>query len=787
MSARSAHDFLTETLLEICTAQGIDSPQIILETPRQKGFGDLSCNVAMSAAKQLRKNPREIAQSIASAFPTSADMIDAVEVAGPGFLNFRIANGYYHNLLAEILKDPSNFGSSDHGNGERWHFEFVSANPTGPLNVVSARAASIGDTLVRVFRKLGYSTHSEYYVNDGGRQVRLLGASLRARLAQIASNSETADIPDGGYHGEYVLDMARKFAKEHPTDALPDDDLLGRQAADMIRDEQQTTLETFLVEFDRWFRESELYESGSVDKAIRELIDRDLTYEKDGARFFRASDFGDSEDRVVITSDGRYTYIVPDIAYHLLKHNRSDHVVTLLGPDHHGHILQLRSALKALTSVEEEERFFHPLIIQQVNLKRSGQLVKMSKRAGVGIVLDELIDEVGVDAARFFFLRRKTSSPLDFDLDVAKKNTDENPAYYVQYAHARIHSILRRPTADIGGAPNLSLLVEEEEIDMIRMLSRFPATLQAVVNGIDPQPLTTYLIELARTFHSFYAKHRIIIDDETISGARVALCKTVAEVIREGLDLMGASAPKKMLSLLRYKNSPKHKIEHIKDIFNNLRGRGFVPSRRRGDTGVVYTLQRELGIWGSNVTLPALGAIKMNSMKINANTKIRQFSLDNTGWKSVVKDVINKYGHYDNKRQRQSLHSTVGNTPNTQNLQIKIETDKLSIVCSPDEYVGIWAIENVRDKIIEKMQAMILVKAEVKSESNKEYFWYNSAKILTDFNYESFFNLLLTGKASFKIELYKYPNGAVKYRGPVVFVKSNSLEDLYLDSISLIG
>jgi len=546
VSAQSAHEFITTSLLTICADQGIDSPQIVLETPRQKGFGDLSCNVAMIAAKQLRKNPRDIAQKVASAFPTSSDMIDAVEVAGPGFLNFRIAKGYYHNLLAEILRDPSQFGQSNFGNGERWHFEFVSANPTGPVNVVSARAASFGDTLVRVFSKLGYSTHSEYYVNDGGRQVRLLGASLRARLTQIESGSDTADIPDDGYHGEDVLDVARKWREAHPDEELPDDDLLGRQAADEIRDGQQATLETFLVRFNKWFRESELYSSGSVEEAIAKLLDQDLTYEKDGARFFRASDFGDSDDRVVITSDGRYTYIVPDIAYHLRKFSQADHVVTLLGPDHHGHILQLRSALKALTSVEEEEGFFHPLIIQQVNLKRSGQPVKMSKRAGVGIVLDELIDEVGVDAARFFFLRRKTSSPLDFDLDIAKKHTDENPVYYVQYAHARIHSILRQPAANIDGDSDLSLLAEEEEIDLIRMLSRFPSTLEAIVNGIDPQPLTTYLIELARAFHLFYTKHRVIGDDEAVSSARLSLCKAVAEIVHEGLGLMGVSAPQKM-------------------------------------------------------------------------------------------------------------------------------------------------------------------------------------------------------------------------------------------------
>ncbi len=546
MTGQSAEQYISDTLTKLCLDLEIGSPAIILETPRQKGFGDLSCNVAMTAAKQLSQNPRQIAQQLVDAFPTSTDMIESVEIAGPGFLNFWIAPNYYYRLLSNVLSNPDSYGHSTEGDGERWHFEFVSANPTGPLNVVSARAASIGDTLVRVFDKCGYKAHSEYYVNDRGRQVRLLGASVRARLAQIDSGADSVDIPEGGYHGEYILDIARLWRETYADETLYDDDTLGRQAADLIRDGQEATLGTFGVSFDNWFRESALYEAGAVDDAINQLIDKGLTYEKDNARFFSASQFGDSEDRVVVTSDGRFTYIVPDIGYHLIKHRDFDKVVTIIGPDHHGHILQLRSAMKALTSVEEEERFFHPLIIQQVNLKRGGKPVKMSKRAGVGIMLDELIDEVGVDAARFFFLRRKISSPLDFDLDLAKSHSDENPVYYVQYAHARIHSILRQPTELAQSDPDLTLLSSDEELDLIRMLARFPSTLQIIVRTIDPHLLTSYLIETAKAFHHFYAKHRVINDDEKLTVARLALCKAVAGVIKEGLKLMGVSAPEKM-------------------------------------------------------------------------------------------------------------------------------------------------------------------------------------------------------------------------------------------------
>ena len=545
MIPKSIENEIRSQLSDLIASEKIVVPAIVLEVPRNKDHGEISCNVALIAAKQLRQPPRKIAEKLAASFQTSPETVEKVEVAGPGFLNFFLSRQFFNTVLKNLLDDPSHYGDSDEGNGEKMHFEFVSANPTGPLNIVSARSASVGNTLVNVFRKRGFSVHSEYYVNDGGGQIRKLGMSLKARIKQVENGKDSAEIPEGGYHGEYLINIAKNFtaSEQEMTDS---DETLGRIAADSIRDGQEETLNDFQVTFDNWFRESSLYEKDLVNQAYEKLISSNVTYQKDGAVFFKASEFGDSEDRVVKTSDGRYTYVIPDLAYHLLKSTGYNRAVNLLGPDHHGHILQLKSALKALGLPDE---FFHPIIIQQVNLKRDGAEVKMSKRAGVGITLDELTDEVGVDAARYFFLLRRTSSSLDFDIDLAKKHSEDNPVFYVQYAHARIQSILRQPAAlefDLNTGIDISVLKEEAELDILRLINRYPMTLSAVVRGIEPHPLTIYLTELAKAFHTFYAKHRVIGEDHKLTAARLLLCKGVAGMLREVLNLMGVSAPNKM-------------------------------------------------------------------------------------------------------------------------------------------------------------------------------------------------------------------------------------------------
>jgi len=342
-----------------------------------------------------------------------------------------------------------------------------------------------------------------------------------------------------------VLDLAQDWLKDNDSEKIPDDAALGQWAAGRIRQGQEASLRSFRVEFNNWQRESDLYAEGRAQRVIDVLSQRGLTYQKDGALFFKASQFGDDEDRVLRKSDGDFTYVVPDIAYHLYKRERGfDTAVDLLGPDHHGYIQRMEAALKGLGV---PDGFLKALLIQQVNLKRDGQEVKMSKRAGVGVTLDELVEEVGVDAARYFFLLRRITSPLDFDIDLAMRHSDENPVYYVQYAHARICSILRQPQAlESTLAADLSLLTEPEELGALRAMARFPWTLSAIVRGVDPHPLTAYLTDLAKSFHQFYTRHRVITDDAGLTAARLALCRGVAAMLKDGLNLMGVSAPEKM-------------------------------------------------------------------------------------------------------------------------------------------------------------------------------------------------------------------------------------------------
>ena len=550
MPSNPIESWISETLREICNSLGIENPSITLEIPRIREHGELSSNVAMTSAKQTGMQPRRLADKLASLFPTSNAAIQEVGIAGPGFLNFKLSPIYFYSLLSEIIASPEIFGSVQDEEKERWLFEFVSANPTGPLNVVNARAASVGDTLVKVFRKRGIEVQSEYYVNDGGGQVRKLGESVKARIDQLLKGLTESNIPDGGYHGLYLVDIARQILTERDNRAvvklhLDDHALLGRYAAKIIRESQEESLQKFNVSFNRWFFESELYDTDKVEEAFKAFNDKNLIYVKDGASFFKASEYGDSEDRVLKTSQANFTYIVPDIAYHLDKRARGyDRAVVLLGPDHHGHTINLKAGLKALNL---PDNFYIPILVQQVNLKRDGEEIKMSKRAGVGITMDEVIEEVGVDAARFFFLMRKITSHLDFDMNLAKRHSDDNPVYYVQYAHARICSILRQPGVEnYEENVDFTCLLEEEELDLLRMLARFPWTLSIIVRNIEPHPLTIYLMELARSFHLFYTKHRVIGDDRRLTGARLMLCKGTKSVLAEGLKLMGVSAPEKM-------------------------------------------------------------------------------------------------------------------------------------------------------------------------------------------------------------------------------------------------
>ncbi len=524
---------------------------IEFETPRDERFGDVATNVAMRLARPLKKNPREIAAQLIEGIDWDDNFVESVNIAGPGFINFVLSKKYFRNYLAGILEQgESEFGKSRVGEGRRIQIEFVSANPTGPLNIVSARAASVGDTMVNIMNHVGYEARREYYVNDAGRQVRLLGASVSSRYCELLGVDEP--FPDEGYHGDYVYDIARKIIEIHGKKFLSMEydqrvDALKKIALDMIFADQKKVLEDFRVHFDNFFRESSLRASNAEKEVLTILEQKGLTYEKDGALWFKASEFGDEKDRVLVTQKGEPTYFFIDVAYHKSKFDRGfEKAIDLLGPDHHGYIPRMRAALLALGIPEEA---FDVKIIQQVNLYRGGEVVKMSKRAGQIVAMRELVDEVGVDAARFFFLMRRISTPLDFDIDLAKKQTDENPVYYVQYAHARIANILRfgkEQGIEFNPGCDLSLLVEPEEMALIKKMRAFPDLLVRIVRNFEPNALTQYLQELAEVFHRFYHDHRVISENRSLSEARIALVFGTKVVLAVGLKLMGISAPEKM-------------------------------------------------------------------------------------------------------------------------------------------------------------------------------------------------------------------------------------------------
>ena len=543
-----AHAHLAQALNDALKSLGVVAPRAVLEKPREAQHGDIATNAAMTHAKELGKPPRAIAEALLSNLKLDRSLIATESIAGPGFINFVLADAFLRSMVTEALRQQDNFGTSDDLKSEKILIEFVSANPSGPLNIVSARAAAVGDTLVRMFRARGATCDAEFYVNDAGNQVRLLGESVRARYE--TELGFPADIPEGGYHGEYITDFARELAAQHRLrfHELPPDQAaqqLGELAVERHVNWQRASLEQFHVSFDRWFHESELRKQGAEYATLDELRARGVTYEKDGATYLRTTDFGDQQDWVILTSDGRPTYFLPDIAYHSDKFRRGyDHVLDILGPDHHSFVAKMKAGLRAL-GLEAEK--LEVVLLQHVTLLRDGEPVKMSKRAGKLIEMDELLDEVGVDAARYFFLLRRTSTPLDFDIELAKKQSDENPVYYVQYAHARIESIFRKagvPYPD--AAVDLSPLKAPEELTLLRRVREFREVLQDTTSARDPHAITVWLREVAAQFHKFYQECRVLTEPAELQHARLALCRATQIALRNGLDLCGVEAPKEM-------------------------------------------------------------------------------------------------------------------------------------------------------------------------------------------------------------------------------------------------
>lgn len=524
--------------------------EIVLERPRQEAFGDFSTTVAMSLAKTLKKQPREIAQEIIQRLNPEPAYIESVTIAGPGFINFTMRPFFWQDSLRAIVEADADFGTSDRGRGRRYQFEFVSANPTGPLNIVSARAAAVGDVLASLHTAVGFSVQREYLVNDGGRQVRLLGASLSARYMELLGKAEP--FPEEGYQGDYVRDLAQQILDDSGAQyaALPIEErqeIFSDLAVAIMVRRHQEAMEKYRVHFDLWFSENELRKAREQDKVLADLRARGHIYEKDGAIWFRSTTFGDEKDRVLVTSQGEATYFLMDIAYHRNKYSRGFEIVhDLWGPDHHGYIERMSAAIQALGHPPEA---FKVSIIQQVNLLRAGEVVKMSKRAGQIIEMDELIDEVGVDAARFFFVDRRISTHLDFDIDLAKKQSDENPVYYLQYAHARIFNILRfaqEKGYTITRSADLSLLNEPAEIFLIKKMLEFPEVIDKAAELFEPQRLTTCLREVAALFHRFYHDHRVVTEDIARTEARLLLTEATRIILRNGFKILGITAPERM-------------------------------------------------------------------------------------------------------------------------------------------------------------------------------------------------------------------------------------------------
>ena len=509
----------------------------------QKKFGDYATNVALIAAEYAKKKPREVAQMIAENIPLvdSRKLIEKVEIAGPGFINLFVSHEYLYKILNQVIQQGPGYGKSKVGEGRRVLLEFVSANPTGPLHIGHGRWAAIGDSLANILDAAGFKTSREFYVNDRGKQIQLLVESVKAR-------TENRAIPDGGYGGEYVKHLAARVrvgGTFSPVETL-----------NFILEGQKQTLENLHVKFDHWFSEQEMHAKGEVQEALELLKKLKHTYEKEGALWFKSTDFGDDKDRVLVKSDGELTYFASDVAYHMDKYKRGfDHIINIFGADHHGYVARLKAAVQGLGF---DVSRFEVIIGQLVSLYRGKEQVRVSKRTGEMITLEEVIEEIGIDAARYFLIMRGADTHLDFDLELAKKTTLDNPVYYVQYAHARICSIFRE-AADRGykalvRAQNFALvrtqdfafLTDESELDLIRKIADFPDEIAEAALARLPHRLTTYVQELVTIFHSYYHKCRVLGDDKELSCARLALCEATRIVIKNTLNLLGVSAPDKM-------------------------------------------------------------------------------------------------------------------------------------------------------------------------------------------------------------------------------------------------
>ncbi len=563
---------ITSLIEQSLAGLGVTGVAVVLERPKVEAHGDLACTVALQVARALKRNPREVATAIADALrvnPAGRGLIDAVEIAGPGFINLRIAAAAKQAIVHAVLREAKNFGTSTDGAGRKVMVEFVSANPTGPLHLGHARQAALGDALAALLAARGYAVTREFYYNDAGVQINNLALSVQARAREL--RGEAVEFPEAGYRGEYIADIAREFlagATQTARDGAPvrasgdvnDLENIRRFAVAYLRHEQDMDLAAFGVSFDHFYLESSLYSDGKVGSAVKAMVDSGMTFEADGALWLRTTEIegsGDDKDRVMRKSDGSYTYFVPDVAYHLTKFERGfAKVINVQGSDHHGTVARVRAGLQAAgrsLDIAIPRGYPDYLLHKMVRVMRGGEEVKMSKRAGSYVTLRDLLDWVGRDATRFFLVSRKADTEFVFDVDLALSQSEDNPVYYVQYAHARICSVLAQ-AASAGASldeaaalqRDLSPLAGARELALLGRLALYPQVLREAADELAPHQVAFFLKDLAADFHGFYNAERVLVDDSALRDARLALLLATRQVLRNALALLGVSAPERM-------------------------------------------------------------------------------------------------------------------------------------------------------------------------------------------------------------------------------------------------
>ena len=541
---------IRDALIKAARTLGAPDPiEPVVERPRDPSFGDWTTNLAMTLARTLRRKPQDIAVELIREMDVRTAGVSEATVAGAGFINFKLETGAAAGGIAELIAAADTYGRRDDGRGESFNVEFVSANPTGPLHVGHGRQAALGDAIASLLEWNGWAVTREFYYNDGGGQIQNLALSVRARI--VEKGTGRLDIPEGGYHGEYIREIAAAYVAEHPDDPLGEDlERVRVFAVQALREEQDRDLKALGVRFDVYYLESSLYTDGKVDETVRMLRDAGHTFEEGGATWLRTTDYGDDKDRVMRKSDGSFTYFVPDVAYHVTKWQRGfRHAINVQGADHHSTVTRVRAGLQALdTGIPQGYPEYQ--LHQMVTVMRSGEEVKISKRAGSYVTVRDLVDEVGRDAVRYFFLMRKADTPLTFDVDLARTQSEENPVYYIQMAHARMSGIFRvggiDPDSVTGKGVDYSLLGEESERNLVAALLDFPRLIASANEAREPQRLAASLHETARLAHNWYHKERVLEAPEGVREARLALARAAQIVLRNGLTILGISAPERM-------------------------------------------------------------------------------------------------------------------------------------------------------------------------------------------------------------------------------------------------